>query len=102
MRIRKGDKVKIIKGKDRSRSGEVSRVLSRQGKVFISGINIYKKHTKPSARGKEGGIIEIQGPLAAENVALICPHCQEKTRVGYDLTEGQGKNRICKKCGGKL
>lgn len=94
MKLRKGDKVRIIKGRDRGRESEVSRVLSGKGKVFVSGVNVYKRHAKPSAKNKEGGIIEIQKPLAVENVMLVCPLCQLPTRVG--------RKRVCKKCQGKL
>jgi large subunit ribosomal protein L24 len=97
MRIRKGDKVRIIKGKDRGREGTVERVSAKSGGVVVAGINIYKKHLKPSARKKEGGIIEIQKPLPVANVMLICPHCQKPARIGFRL-EGDQKKRFCKKC----
>lgn len=102
MRVKRGDKVKIIRGKDRGREGEVNRVLPRKARVFVSGVNISKKHAKPSARNKEGGIIEIQRPLPVENVVVICPHCQQTTRVGYRIDEREGKGRICRKCGENL
>ena len=97
MKIRKGDKVKVIKGKDSGREGTVERVLAKTGGVVVSGINIYKKHLKPSARKKEGGIIEIQKPLPAANVMLVCPHCQKPVRVGFKVENGH-KRRVCKKC----
>jgi len=97
MRIRKGDKVRIIKGKDRGREGTVEKVLPKERKVVVAGLNIYKKAVRPTQRNPKGGIIEIAKPLPVENVMLICPHCQKLTRVGYRI-RGDKKFRICKKC----
>lgn len=96
MRIKKGDKVKILLGKDRGKMGKVELVLGKDGKVFVGGVNLYKRHVKKQ-RGLEGGIIEIPKPLDVSNIALICPNCSKATRVGYQM-EGTTKMRICKKC----
>lgn len=97
MKIRKGDKVRVIKGKDRGRESTVEKVLTKEGKIIVSGLNIYKKAVRPTQRNQEGGIVEITRPLPVENVMLICPKCQKPTRVGYRI-EGDKKVRICKKC----
>lgn len=94
MKIRKGDKVRVIKGKDRGREGVVAAVDRKRGEVWVEGLNLYKKHVRPSPQHREGGIVEVQKPLRASKVQLVCPHCQKTTRVGA--------GRVCKKCGGKV
>ena len=101
MRIRKGDSVRVIRGKDRGREGKVIRVSRKKNQVWVEGINIYKKHLKPSARNPQGGIVEVQKPLDAFKVQVICRHCRKPTRVGFGF-KGERKIRICKKCGGEL
>lgn len=95
MKIRKGDKVRVMVGKDRGKEGTVERVLG--AKIVVAGVNIYKRHQKGRGEGQKGQIIEIIRPLPIANVALICPKCKQVTRVGYRLTE-KGKLRICRKC----
>jgi len=97
VRIRKGDKVKVIKGKDRGREGTVERVLPRERKVVVTGLNIYKKAVRARRQDQKGGIMEITKPLPVENVMLVCPKCQKPTRVGYQIV-GDKKLRFCKKC----
>ena len=101
MKIRKGDKVRIIKGKDRGRENAVEKVLSKEGKVLVSGLNIYKKAVRPKQQGQKGGIVEITRPLPVENVMLVCSKCNKPTRVGYKI-EGDKKLRFCKKCQGEF
>jgi len=97
VRIRKGDKVKVIKGKDRGREGTVERVLLRERKVVVTGLNVYKKAVRARRQDQKGGIMEITKPLPVENVMLVCPKCQKPTRVGYQIV-GDKKLRFCKKC----
>lgn len=97
MKIRKGDKVKVIYGKDRGREGIVEKVYRKAMKVLIPGINLYKKHVKKSEQFPQGGVVEIPRPIHVSKVMLICPNCKNPTRVGYKLVEGK-KFRICKKC----
>lgn len=101
MKIKKGDTVVIIKGKDKKKTAKVLRVLSRQNKVFVEGINMKKRHRRPRKAGQKGEIITIPHPLALANVMLVCHHCGKKTRVGYRISGAQ-KARVCKKCGGEL
>ena len=97
MKLKKGDKVIVIKGKDKGRKGKIDKVLLKIGKVLIPGINISKRHFKSQGQGKPGGIIDKVMPISLTNVALLCPKCNKKTRIGFQLSKGE-KQRICKKC----
>jgi len=97
MKIHTGDTVKVLSGKDRGKTGKVGRVFSMSNQVLVAGVNMVKKHVKPT-RGQEGGIIEKLLPIAVSNVMLLCPQCGEPTRIGYKF-EGERKQRFCKKCG---
>ncbi len=102
MKIKKGDKVKIIAGKDRGREGTVDQVLPKKKAVVVPGINVYKKTVRPKKEGDKGGIVDVVRPLDIAKVMLICPKCHQPTRVGYQVSKNKGKNseklRICKKC----
>ncbi len=95
-KIKKGDNVEVILGKDRGKSGAIDRILMKEGLVYISGVNTVKRHVK-SQQGIEGGIIDIIKPMKVSNVMLVCPNCKKATRVGFKL-EGTEKVRFCKKC----
>jgi large subunit ribosomal protein L24 len=97
MKIRKGDKVRVMAGKDVGKEGVVEKVLPKQQKVLVANVNLFKRHLKPRAEGQKGQIVEVPRPLAVAKVALICPKCQQVTRVGYAVN-GKQKSRICKKC----
>jgi large subunit ribosomal protein L24 len=97
MKLKKGDKVQVLSGKDRDKTGQIERVLAKEGKVLVSGVNLYKKHVKPRSQAQRGEIIDMTRPLLASKVALICPKCDKITRVGYKLS-GSGKTRICRAC----
>lgn len=96
MKIKKGDNVQIILGKDRGKKGTVENVSSKDKKVFVSGANIYKRHVRKQGT-IEGGVIDLPKPLDVSNVSLICPNCKKLTRVGYSILDKK-KIRICKKC----
>lgn len=103
MKIKKGDQVIVIAGKDRGKEGKVEKVMLKEGKIVVAGINIIKKHIRPSSKYPKGGIIEMPSPIDVSNVMLKCPHCQKATRVGYifikkDDKKSRLKRRICKKC----
>ncbi len=98
-KIRKGDKVRIIAGKERRKEGKVLGLFPKEEKILIQGLNFVKRHTKPKGEGKPSGIIEKEAPLAISNVVLICPRCNQPTRIGYKIVEKGKKLRICKKCG---
>ena len=98
-RIKKGDTVEVIRGEHRGERGSVRIVLPREGRVVISGVNLVKRHQKPTGRVKtQAGIIEFEAPLPLSNVALVCPRCNQRTRVGFRMGSDGKKSRICKKC----
>lgn len=97
MKIKKGDQVKIILGKDRGKKGKIIQVFSRQGLVVVEGLNLRVKHTRPKREGQKGERVQFSAPLKDSNVMLICPKCGKPTRVGYKLMEDK-KSRICRKC----
>lgn len=98
MKIRKGDKVKVITGKDKGKIGPVLRVFIKDRKVLVEGVNIAKKHVKPGAVSKEGGIVSIERPIAVSNVMFYNEKLKRPVRVGYKVVDGK-KKRVCKKSG---
>lgn len=101
MKLKKGDQVLVVSGKDRGAKGKIEKIFPQEQKVLLPGINLYKKHVKPQGEGKPGGIIDLPKPLPVANVALLCPKCGLRTRIGYQLTK-TGKIRICRKCQGVI
>ena len=102
MKIRKGDLVQVLQGKDRGKQGEVVFAFPDDGKVIVDGVNIAKKHQAPRQANEPGGIIDKEMPLPASRVALVCPSCGKPTRVGHRFEADGTKVRICRKCGGDL
>lgn len=98
LKIKKGDNVIVLAGKDNGKKGEILTVFPDKNKVIVSGINVVKKHTKPNAQNPQGGIVEMEAPIHASNVALIDPVSKKATRVEYKF-EGDKKIRIAKKSG---
>ncbi|HET9091229.1 MAG TPA: 50S ribosomal protein L24 [Acidimicrobiales bacterium] len=101
MRIRKGDRVQVLQGKDRGKIGEVMRAIPAEQKVIVEGVNIAKRHQRATNATMQGGIIDKDMPLHVSSVALVCSQCGP-TRVGYRHDEQGRKTRVCKKCGGQL
>ena len=97
-KIKKGDNVVVIAGKDKGKEGKVLRVNLKDSTVLVEGVNMVKKHMKPGRQSQEGGIIKIETPIYVSKVQLVCPKCGKGTRVGYKLADGK-KVRVCKKCG---
>ncbi len=97
MKIKKGDNILVISGKDKGKKGKVLSVLPRDNKIIVEGINITKKHRKPKQEREKGQIIEIVKPIDSSNVKFICPKCGKSARIGYKIVEKK-KYRICKKC----
>ena len=97
MKILKGDKVKILIGKDKGREGEVVKAMPKKDKIVIKGMNLYKKCIKPS-QGKPGSIITKERAMTVSKVALICPNCKKAIRVAYQIDKSGEKSRICRKC----
>jgi large subunit ribosomal protein L24 len=96
--VRTGDTVMVLSGKDRGKRGKVLRVLPEKGRVVVEGVNVVKRHTRPSQKVLQGGIIDKENPVAASTVMLVCPSCHKPTRVGH-LELEERKVRRCKKCG---
>jgi len=102
LKIKKGDRVVVLTGKDRGKRGEVMRAMPLERKVIVDGVNVAKKHQKPTRATMQGGIIDKDMPIPAANVAILCPSCGKPTRVGYKLDADGTKIRVCKKCGGEM
>ena len=96
MRIKKGDKVKILTGKDKGKAGKVLAVLNKKNKVSVEGINLHYKNIRPRKQGEKGQKIQFPAPINVSNVALIDPQSGKPTRIGYKI-EGKKKIRISKK-----
>ncbi len=101
MKIKKGDNVKIISGKDRGKSGKVLGIFPKSNSLVVEGINIRKKHSRPKKQGQKGQVIQKPAPMSASSVMLICPSCNRPRRAGYKIFENK-KTRICKKCGSAI
>ena len=97
--IKKGDTVLVIAGKDKGKTAKVRKVIARKNKVILERINIVKRHTKPSRKNAQGGVIELEAPLDRSKVMVYCPKCAKGVRVGIKLLEDGTRNRFCKKCG---
>jgi large subunit ribosomal protein L24 len=100
-RIKKGDTVHVIAGKDKGVTGEVLRVIPKTNRVVIERVNIVKKHQSPVQAGRQQvqpGRIEFEAPIHLSNVMLVCPECGEPTRVGHRKNEDGEKVRVCRKC----
>jgi large subunit ribosomal protein L24 len=98
LHVKKGDKVVVIAGKDKDRQGKIIQAIPKKEKVVVEGMNTVKRHTKPSQKLPQGGIITKEAPLAVSNVMLVCPACSKPTRIAKKLV-GEDYVRACKKCG---
>jgi large subunit ribosomal protein L24 len=109
MNIKKGDKVKILNGKDRGKTGKVLQIFVERNKASVEGLNLSIKHMRPRRKGEKGQRIEFPAPIALSNLMVVCPHCGRPTRIGHKTTT-VGKNvggrvektekkvRLCQKC----
>jgi large subunit ribosomal protein L24 len=97
--IKKDDKVKVITGKDKGKIGKVLKVLRKKNRILIEKVNIIKRHTRPSAKNRQGGITESEAPVPWSNVMLMCNKCMSATRVARKTLEDGKKIRTCAKCG---
>lgn len=98
MKIRKGDRVYVLTGKDKGRTGEVLRVLPKDSRVVVQGVNVVKKHQRP-APGRPGGVDEVEAPIHVSNVAHLDPDGSKPTRVGYKFLDDGRKVRFAKRSG---
>ncbi len=100
MKLKKGDRVRVLSGKDRGKEGEIMRALPQRNMVIVDGVNTAKKHQKALRATMQAGIIDKDMPMPASKVAILCSTCGP-TRVGYRF-DGDNKIRVCRKCGGDL
>jgi large subunit ribosomal protein L24 len=101
MKLKKGDTIKVIAGREAGKTGKIMKMIGSSGKVIVEKINFIKKHQRPDARGK-GGIVEKEAPLQISNVMFACNKCNTGVRINYKLLEDGKKVRVCKKCGETL
>lgn len=99
-KLKKGDQVKLIAGKDKGKTGSILKVDRENGRVFVDGLNMIKKTVKPKSQGEKGNIVEIEAAVHISNVMIICPKCGP-TKIGVRM-DGENKVRFCKKCEGVL
>jgi large subunit ribosomal protein L24 len=99
MKIRKGDRVQVLAGKDKGKQGSVIAALPAEQKVIVEGVNIARKHQKPTQKNQQGGIIDKTMPIHVSNVAVISPSDGKPTRVGYRIDADGTKVRICRRTG---
>jgi large subunit ribosomal protein L24 len=101
MRLREGDKVIVITGKDAGKESRISRVYPKKDQVIVEGVNTSKKHQRPRGQTMQGGVIDKDMPIHVSNVMIVCEDCGRPVRIGYRFDEN-GKHRICRRCGGDL
>jgi len=99
VRIKKGDTVMVIAGKEKGKKGRVIQVYTDSGRLLVEKINMIKRHARPSQRHKQGGIIEREGTLHMSNVMVVCTKCGKPSRTGVKVLKDATKVRYCKKCG---
>jgi len=98
-KVRKGDLVKVVAGTDRGKVGEVLRVFPGEDRIIVKGVHMVKRHRRPTAQQREGGIVEQEEKIHISNVLVICPECDTPTRVGLGFSPEGEKLRRCKQCG---
>ncbi len=101
MRIKKGDKVQVLSGNDKGKTGEVLEVIPKADKIIVKGVNVRKKHVKARRQGEESGIIPVECAIPSSKVNVVCSKCGKATKIGYKEDKDK-KVRICKKCGAEL
>jgi len=102
MKIKKGDLVQMLTGKDRGKSGVVMRVMPKDNKVIVEGVNVAKKHQRATRATMQGGIIDKDMPMPISAVAIVSPGDGKPTRIGYRIDDAGNKIRICKRTGADL
>lgn len=98
MHVKKDDLVAVLTGEDKGKQGKVLDALPRENRVVVEGINIQKRHMRPTRTNPQGGVVERPGPIAASNVQVVCPHCKQPARMRRNRTDG-GVKRGCVRCG---
>ncbi|MBD3276720.1 MAG: 50S ribosomal protein L24 [Candidatus Aegiribacteria sp.] len=98
MHIRKGDKVLVLTGEDKGKEGRVLKVFTKNSTAIVEGLNLIKRHTRPSSRNQQGGIIEKESPMHVSNLAVVCPGCGQATGISRTRDEEGRLQRHCKAC----
>ena len=101
MKLKIGDNIKVVLGKDKGREGKIEKLYPKESSVLVTGINLYKKHVKGNQGGIKAGIYDIPRPLNIAKVALVCPNCKKLTRIKI-VKEKNEINRFCRKCNKKI
>ncbi len=100
--VKKGDRVEVIAGKDKGKRGKILRVIPDKARVVVEKVHMIKRHTKPTQKNPQGGIIEREAPIHVSNVMVVCPSCNQPTRIGRRVTEEGAKVRVCRRCGAEI
>ncbi len=98
LHVKTGDFVQVISGKNKGKTGKVSAVSLKEGKIIVDGVNIATKHLKPKQQGSAGSIVQVAAPIYASKVMLVCPKCNKKTRIAHGFDSSNKKMRKCKNC----
>jgi large subunit ribosomal protein L24 len=98
LKIKKGDTVQVIKGKDSGKKGKIINVYAGERRALVEGINTVKKHQRATRQDQKGGIVTVERPIQLANLMLVCKGCNRAVRVGFSVTEDGAKSRICKAC----
>lgn len=101
MKLKKGDNVLVVSGKDKGKRGKILQAFPQDFRIVVEGMNMKKKHRKPTKAGEKGQMIQLPAPFASGKVKMVCPSCGKPTRIGY-VKKAETKARICKKCGKEL
>ncbi len=102
MKVHKGDQVIVLSGKDKGKKAEVVRAIPSRERVILEGVNVAKRHAKPTRATQQGGVIDKFMPVQVSTVSLLCKSCDQPTRVGMKIKDDGEKVRICRKCGAEL
>ena len=102
LKIKKGDRVRVLTGKDRGKEGTVLRAIPSEGKLIVEGVNTAKKHQKPTRVNQSGGIVERDMPVPVANVAVVSPGDGRPTRIGYKVQQDGTKVRVCRRTGAEI
>jgi large subunit ribosomal protein L24 len=97
--VKKSDMVMVIAGKEKGKSGKILKVLPKKNRVVVEKVNFVKRHSRPSGKTRQGGIIQKEAPIHISNVLLLCPKCNQGIRMGKRILENHKKALVCKKCG---
>lgn len=97
-KLKKGDTVKVLAGRDRGKTGKIIKVDPKAAKATVEGLNLLSRHQRPKRTGQKGQKVQVPMPLPAGRLMLVCPNCGKPTRIGYQTSEKGGKQRSCKKC----